>query len=244
MEKQKKRQLTNAGYDILRAFLFDRGVDREDIRIEIYDHYATKIEEIINADRSIDYDDALMKTHKALGGDKTLKKLVKSKKKELRRYWNKRMNAFMLSYLTLPKILLTLFIVLSLFTVAINIESNKYAMIIFLVIEFIVFIASTYLYYKSIQLDNYYKTIQLYTFEYFNSITNPIFLVLFVINGQQFIMNTWKDQPWVYPIFLVIGISGTTYFVIKAHAFHTQFRFWIKEELEKKYPEHLELIKF
>jgi len=246
--KQKRRYLTDHGIDLLDEFLKDKGVLHDDIMIEIKDHYAIKIEEYLNVHRNTELDIAMGEVHKQMGGTKALRKTVKSRQTHLRKYWNKKVRQFMWSYLTLPKLMMTIFILTALVSVTYWATSSKQAMLIIITLEVLVMIGSYFIIRHSVKQSSYRGNWHspkstLWTYECFIQAGSSSILLLLPINSQQLLVNIWGEQAWTIPAVLTIGILATTYFILKTHAFHTQFRFWIKEELENKYPEHLDLIK-
>lgn len=248
LTKGKRRYLTDHGITLLDEYLKSKGVMHDDIMIEIKDHNVISIEEYLNEHRNSGYDIAMREVHKKMGGTKTLRKTVRSRQKQLRKYWNKRIRQFMWSYLTWPKLMMTIFILSTLISVSFWATTNKQAVSIIITPEILVMIGSYLIIRHSVAQSsnqgNWHSPKgQLWTYECFIQAASSALLLLLPINSQQLLINIWGEQPWTIPVVLIVGIIATTYFILKTHAFHTQFKYWIIEELENKYPEHLDLIK-
>lgn len=240
----KRRFLTDHGIQLLDEFLAKHSF-YYDIRIEITDHYASALEQLINENKTIEFDHALRQVHKSLGGDKALRKIVKSKEKSIRKYWNHRVRQFMLGYLTWPKMLLACLLFTFFFLTFTLFEQDRTTLIVTFGVEVIVMIAAIYIQFRSTKTKAWTFDKQgLYSYLCFGQAAGMATMAFLPINIQQVILNYAKEANWAVPVFIGIAVVSCTYYSLKAHAYHTHFRYWIKDELESKYPEYANLVKF
>lgn len=86
-----------------------------DVQLEVLDHLASMIEDIREQDPSVGFKSALNIAYKSMPG-KEFDKVIVEKEKALKKYWNKQIIAFIISYLRLPMIIKTIVLALVIFT--------------------------------------------------------------------------------------------------------------------------------
>lgn len=87
-----------------------------DVQLELVDHLATSIEEIWKSQPEILFQDALTKIYLSFGVN-GFQKVEKTKKRELRKKYNRLIWNYLIQFYRLPKIIFTVFLVVTLFFV-------------------------------------------------------------------------------------------------------------------------------
>ncbi len=104
-----KHQESLSKEQIQKIFDFTRQkyVKYYDVQIELVDHIAEEIQARRAQDPSLSFDDAMYQVYKSFGifG---FSKVQEEKVKQIEQYWGKRIGRHLLSYLTLPKLLMSI----------------------------------------------------------------------------------------------------------------------------------------
>lgn len=106
------------------TFCYKRGVKEYEIQEELVDHLATAIETLQEQQSTIGFQEALNHAY-AEFGNMGFEQLVKSKKRAFRNQYNRLFLKFMGTFFRLPRIILTLALILILFTIIRFIEPTK-----------------------------------------------------------------------------------------------------------------------
>lgn len=246
--KPKRRYLTDHGMELLDTFIYNKSGGGYDVRIEILDHYVIEIEQLLNENPKMTFIIARNEVHKKLGETRALKKIVKAKQKQIRKYWNKKVNHFLIGYLKWPKMVMTLLLFFFFFSIISVIPSQRHTMLVMLSLQSLVASASYLVQYRSIKASSFKiadPKSTLYSFECFMESAGTLFVMaLAPMHIQYLLAEYFEGRAWLFPIIISIGVLSCTYLSLKAHAFHTEFRYWIKDELEAKYPDYLKLVRF
>lgn len=244
----KQRYLTDHGIKLLREFLWNHGVKAVDIQIEFLDHYAILIEEELNRDRSLDFRDALHIVHKKSGGNEQLRKLVKTKTKAIDQYWKRRIRSFMKGYFEWPKIVIFFSITLFFILITHNQESlyNKQSTYTAFGFSALSTMALVFIMYRRLRNDhvlNYTNRLHTYDSFLYRFQLLPLFNVICLLQIWVICPTWFPDNETPALLLLIIMSCISAYELLLAHAFETKFQYWIKEEIENKYPEHIHLLR-
>ncbi len=159
----------------LHKFVVSKGVKYKDVRIELVDHLATQIEELLDKDSSISYDQALKKVYQGfpITG---FYLFVKNQEDAMMKYWQTRMWIYIRRFLGPPKVLLLLLLTFTLFMFAQAIP--RAFLIIFLVtgaLYFAILIRMMYFQFVKESEMNSMLTLK----SYYTGITNHSIIFLF-----------------------------------------------------------------
>ena len=108
------RKLTPNEIEGLFLFCRKRKVKYYDVQLELVDHLATSIEEIWRTQPEIPFQDALTKIYLSFGVHGFLN-MGKAKKRELRKKYDRLIWTYLIDFYRLPKIIFTVFLVVTLF---------------------------------------------------------------------------------------------------------------------------------
>ena len=122
--------LNDQQIETLHVFTRNAGVKYYDVQLELVDHLAANIEAQMDANPSLDFEEALKEVYATFGKD-GFKKIIKEKKKQV----GKRSNALFLielkQFFTFPKIIISITIFLALLFVAPFLsDDNRYYLIV------------------------------------------------------------------------------------------------------------------
>ena len=224
-------QLTSQHIEELYAYTDRVHFNYEDLKFEVVDHIATGVEEMMDNNPDMTFSRALYEYSGTLPhsffGD-----IISEKSKALKKYWRKKLGLYLISYFTLPKIILTAIITLSLFMIYLQFGTLSLMILLITIIPAAIFIS----YRRNKKLLDYdkYLFIEQYrnvsaaivgTFCYFNYWT--VFDDLF----------TWAETDYRGGLFISFFIA---FQMILYFAYIYVFPQFLKEDVETRYA-HLEI---
>jgi len=117
----KQNQLSVQEIDQLFDFVISKNVPYQDVQHEIVDHLASAIEELQANKPTMSFDQALTEIYGQfpITGFAVLQL---EKEKAVTSYWRKRLWSYLISYITLPKIILTILLTILIYNILIRLE--------------------------------------------------------------------------------------------------------------------------
>lgn len=211
--------------------LLHLGTRYYDVRMEVLDHVATSIEEKLNIDTKVDFTAALQNELKEWP-EKRIKNLIKKKSRSLKWSWHKRLGTYMLDFITLPKIILSL----SIFSFCLYFLSQP--LIFHEFIEtvtiwgfWIYLIAICYMYYKEYDTSHSYPP-PLLTVQAYNRIINSLPMgagMVMWIGGEHFNQLSYSISSSIIISFIV------TFTILLTFAFLFVFPKQLKSDVMNYY---------
>jgi len=223
--------LNDKDIDNLFSFVRSKYVRYKDVQYEIVDHLASGMEDLISNDNSLSKAMALDEVYNQfpITG---FNKLVQEKEVSMRRYWIKKFYNFLVKYLTLPKLILSVALYLIFRQVLLMAGPfmlyNKFSVSIFFLTMIVLLIMSLR---ARAMFKNSKDYLVLQT--YFISLDFLVMLPLIIIYPLNFV-----DYGVVVQADGIFGIAASiilTYWTLVAYAMQNVFPDMLVEELNEKY---------
>lgn len=154
-----EQKLSNEQIEQLFDFCNFHNVKYYDVQLELVDHIATSIEELWKTESTIQFEDALALVGEKFGiepfvfsinnsllpnpfgmeikNENVFNAIVKSKEKELSKKYNRLQIRYIIKFFKLPKILLTLFSTVAIFSIYRYFNNDKLINTVFLIMSFV-----------------------------------------------------------------------------------------------------------
>lgn len=227
-----ERKLTPEQIEELFEYCYFRSVFHYDVQIEIVDHLATAIEKLWETNPEMPFEEAIYLVGEQFGGDLGFETIKKEKEKTLRKKYWRLLLKFVGEYYKFPKIMITLMLTLTLYTVLYFSENDQWIIVFLVVLSF-----ASSLFYR-----HYYfpKFIKIRTTKDYSFLLNKIslegllsmpagFVGLIVVVVQQKV-NFSTVASIVFSVlisFYIVLLYGDYFFISKK----------IKEHFEEQFPQ-------
>lgn len=233
METLTKKQIQQL-YDFTRRFK----VQYRDVQIELVDHLASAIKEIMNDDNSISFDEALKQAHRPFG-NYGFSRIVKQKEKAMEKYWVRKIRNYFLEFFHWPKIIGTISVMILLFILL------KYKVLPLFIpqVVFVVFAfaAIIFIMYQNYVKDNHIRDF-LYLRSFYSFATASVFaffyLPIYLFNSDIAIVDKLILSNWYILLLSIIlpSVAIVFYLII------VRIPGELKKTFYQEHKEYLELI--
>lgn len=166
MEESKKQILTSAQIEHIFKFTSKKYIKFYDVQLELVDHVASKIEDLMAGDTSLTFEMALQKVYKSYGVY-GFTKVEQAKCDELMNMWKRRIWSFLYSYLTLPKIFLTLLLTFLFYNILkfmpeIPMETSLWQMVAFGITFFLMIVYNVFSKQRKLKSHHKFAVVEIY----------------------------------------------------------------------------------